>query len=104
YSDENSDPYLRRLKSQGFYILTLPGLSDFIQTLRSKVAEGDLIPIIEFLRANARPEMPLGYSGVSPARTAGQPGKPANSSRWKLTDFLPAPFPRPPLPRGLFKD
>jgi hypothetical protein len=104
YSDESSDPYLRRLKSQGFYILTLPGFSYFIHSLKSKVAEGNLIPVIEFLRANARIKMPLVYPGVSPAPTAEQPREPSTSSRWKLSDFLPAPFPRPPLPRGLFKD
>lgn len=104
YSDANSDPYLKRLKSQGFNILTLPGFSYFIQTLKSKVAEGNLIPIITFLRANSRIKTPPVYPGVSPPPTVGQPREPANSSRWELSDFLPAPFPHPPLPRGLFKD
>ena len=104
YSDENSDYYLRRLKSQGFYILTLPGFSYFIQSLKSKVAEGNLIPIIAFLRANAKIEMPLVYQDISLVPTVEQPRQSSTSSRWKPTDFLPAPFPHPPLPRGLFKD
>ena len=104
YSDENSDSYLRRLKSQDFYILTLPGFSYYIQSLKSKVAEGNLIPIIAFLRANAKIEMTLVYPDVSPVPTVEQPREPSTSSRWKPSDFLPAPFPRPPLPRGLFKD
>ena len=104
YSDENSDSYLRRLKSQGFYILTLPEFSYFIQSLKSKVAEGNLIPIIAFLRANTKIEMPLVYQDLSPAPTVEQPREPSTSSQWKPSDFLPAPFPHPPLPRGLFKD
>jgi len=104
HSDENSDPYLRRLKSQGFNILTLPEFSHFIQSLKSKIAEGNLVPIIEFLRANAKIETPRVYQGVSPASAAEQPRESSTSSRWKPSDFLPAPFPRPPLPRGLFKD
>ncbi len=52
YSDENSDPYLVRLKSQGFRIMTLDGFSYFIQSLKSEVAEGNYLPAIEFLREN----------------------------------------------------
>lgn len=104
YSDENSDHWLIRLKSEGFYVMTLDVFSSLIQTLKSKVAEGNLIPIIAFLRANAKIEMPLVYQDVSPAPTVEQPREPSTSSRWKPSDFLPAPFPRPPLPRGLFKD
>lgn len=104
YSDENSDHWLIRLKSEGFYVMTLDVFSSLIQTLKSKVAEGNLIPIIAFLRANAKIEMPLVYQDVSPVPTVEQPRQPSTSSRWKPTDFLPAPFPHPPLPRGLFKD
>jgi hypothetical protein len=104
YSDANSDPYLRRLKSQGFNILTLPEFSYFIQSLKSRAAEGNLVPIIEFLRANAEIKMPRGNQGISPAATVEQPRGPSTSSLWKPSDFLPAPFPHPPLPRGLFKD
>lgn len=100
YSDEDSDPWLRRLKSQGFYILTLPGFSYFIQSLKSQVAEGNLIPVIEFLRANTKFASPPAYS-PAPALKESQP---STSSEWKLSDFLPALPPHPPLPRGLFKD
>ena len=103
YSDENSDPWLTRLKSQGFYVLTLPRFSSFIQSLKSEVAEGNLIPIIELLRANAKIERFV-YSGPSPVSAVEQPREPSTLSRWKPSDFLPAPFPHPPLPRGLFKD
>jgi len=104
YSDENSDHWLIRLKSEGFYVMTLDVFSSLIQTLKSKVAEGNLIPVIAFLRANAKIEMPLVYQDVSPVPTVEQPRQPSTSSRWKPTDFLPTPFPHPPLPRGLFKD
>lgn len=52
YSDEDSDPYLGRLKSQGFTVLALPAFSYFIKSLKSEVAKGNLIPVIEFLREN----------------------------------------------------
>ena len=103
YSDKNSDSYLRRLKSQGFYILTVPEFSYFIQSLKSKVTEGNLIPVIEFLRANAKIKR-LIYPGMSPVLPVEQPREQSTSSGWKPSDLLPAPFPRPPLPRGLFKD
>ncbi len=102
YSDENSDSYLRRLKSQGFYILTLPGFSYFIQSLKSEVVEGNLVPIIEFLKENAKIEMPLVYPDVSSV-AAGQPREAPTTPKWRLSDFLPAPFPHPPLPRRLFR-
>jgi hypothetical protein len=102
YSDGNSDSYLRRLKSQGFYILTLPQFSCFIQSAKSKVAEGRLIPVIKFLIANTRFGLTPVYS-PAPTLKESPPHEPS-SSQWKLSDFLPAPFPHPPLPRGLFKD
>lgn len=104
YSDESSDHWLIRLKSEGFYVLTLDVFSSLIQTLKSKVAEGNLIPIIQFLRANVKIEMPLMYPNISPASTVEQLREPSTSSRWKPPDFLPDSFPHPPLPRGLFKD
>jgi len=104
YGDENCDPWLTRLKSEGFHVMTLDVFSSLIQTLRSEVTEGNLIPIIKFLRANAKMEMPLVYQDVSPVPTVEQPREPTTSSRWKLSNFLPARFPHPPLPRGLFKD
>jgi mevalonate kinase len=52
YSDEDSDPWLKRLKSQDFYILRPGSFSAFIKSLKSEVAEGNLISAIEFLREN----------------------------------------------------
>jgi len=103
YGDENSDPWLTRLKSEGFQVMTLNIFSSFIQSLKSEVAEGNLIPIIEFLKANAKIEIPLVYPDASPIPPFEQPGEPSTLSQWKLSDFLPAPFPHPPLPRGLFR-
>lgn len=104
YGDENSDPWLTRLKSEGFQVMTLPIFLSLIQSLRSEVAQGNLIPIIEFVKANTEIEVPVIYSNASPVPAVEEPRKPSTSSRWRLSDFLPAPFPRPPLPRGLFKD
>lgn len=98
-----SDFWLEQIKSQGFSILTLAGFRSFIESLKSEVAEGDLVPVIEFLGANAKIEKPFVYSGASPTREA-EPREASTSSEWKLSDFLPAPLPYPPLPRGLFKD
>jgi len=104
YSDENSDPWVKRVKSQGFYILTLSGFSSFIRSLKSDVAQGNLIPVIEFLRANTKFEWTPVYS-PTPAKESEQPSEPSTSSEWKLPGWLPAfPWEGPPLPRGLFKD
>jgi len=102
YSDEESDPWLKRLKSQGFSILTLEQFRSFVQSLKAEVADGNLIPVIEFLRTNTKFEWPSVYS-PAPALRETQPREPS-SSEWKLSDFLPALPPHPPLPRGLFKD
>jgi len=102
YSDEDSDPWLRRLKSQDFSILTLPRFSYFIHSLKSEVAQGNLIPVIEFLRANTKFEWPSVYSPAPALRESHV--EPSTSSGWKPSDFLPALPPHPPLPRGLFKD
>ena len=115
-TDKEIDPYLRRLKSQHFQVLTLSELSHFIQSAKTQVAEGNLIPVIRFLMANRRPGPTRLYS-PAPTLKADSPLEPSSlpivkesptreisSPRWNLSDFLPAPFPRPPLPRGLSKN
>ena len=102
YSDEDSDSWLKRLKSQDFSILRPDGFSAFIKSLKSEVAAGNWMPVIEFLRANAKFEAAPAYS-PAPALRENPPHEPS-SSGWKLSDFLPAGPPYPPLPRGLFKD
>ena len=97
----HSDFWLERLKSKGFSILTLEQFGSFVQSLKSEVAEGNLIPVVEFLRANTEFEWPSVYS---PAPALTESHEPSTSSEWKLSDFLPALPPHPPLPRGLFKD
>ena len=98
----HSDSWLQRLKSEGFTILTLEQFGAFVQSLKSEVADGNLIPVIEFLRANTKFEWPSVYS-PAPALTESQ-RELSTSSEWKPSDFLPALPPHPPLPRGLFKD
>jgi hypothetical protein len=105
YSDENSDPWLKRLKSQDFSILTPSQFSYFIQQLKSEVAQGNLIPVIEFLRANTKLEWTPVYLPTLGTKESEQPREPSSSSEWKLPGWLPAfPWEGPPLPRGLFKD
>jgi len=104
YSDEDSDSRLKRLKSQDFCILRPDGFSAFIKSLKSEVAAGNWMPVIEFLRANAKIEMPFVYPSTSPVREVERPREAPASSGWKPSDFLPALPPHPPLPRGLFKD
>jgi len=101
--DVNSDSWLERLKSQGFSILTLEQFRSFVQSLKSEVAEGDLIPAIEFLRANTEFGLPPAYSPATVLRES-EHGEPSAPSGWKPSDFLPGLPPHPPLPRGLFKD
>jgi len=48
----NSDSYLERLKSQGFSVMRVDEFSSFIDSLKSAVEAGNLIPVIDFLRAN----------------------------------------------------
>jgi len=103
YSDEDSDSRLKRLKSQDFCILRPDGFSAFIKSLKSEVAAGNWMPVIEFLRANAKIDWTPVYS-MPAVREAEQPHEAPASSEWKLSDFLPALPPHPPLPRGLFKD
>jgi len=104
YSDEDSDPYLRRLKSQDFSVLRLPGFLYFIESLKSEVAEGNWVPAIHFLRVNTKFEWTPVYSPMPATKEGEQLREPSTSSEWKLSDFLPALPPHPPLPRGLFKD
>lgn len=52
YGGVNTDSYLMRLKSQGFRITRLDEFSSFIDSLKSKVAEGNLMLAIKFLGAN----------------------------------------------------
>jgi len=103
--DINSDSWLERLKSQGFFILTLEQFRSFVQSLKSEVAEGNWIPVIEFLKANAKFEWPPVYLPTLGAKESEQPREASSSSEWKLPGWLPAfPWEGPPLPRGLFKD
>ncbi len=99
----HSDSWLERLKSDGFSILTLEQFGAFVQSLKAEVADGNLIPVIEFLRANTEVRPAPAYS-PAPALRESQHGESSTSSEWKLSDFLPALPPHPPLPRGLFKD
>jgi hypothetical protein len=105
YSDGHSDSYLSRLKSEGFFILAPSQFSYFIQQLKSEVAQGNLIPVIEFLRANTKLEWTPVYLPTLGTKESEQPREPSSSSEWKLPGWLPAfPWEGPPLPRGLFKD
>ena len=103
YSDDYSDSYLSRLKSEGFFILSLSQFSYFIQQLKSQVAEGNLIPVIEFLRANTKFEWTPVYLPSPAVRKTEQPAESSTSSEWKLSDFLPTLPPLPPLPRGFLR-
>lgn len=87
YSDEDSDPWLRRLKCQDFYILTLPGFSYFIQSLKSEAAKGNWVPVIDLLTVNTKFASPPEYSLTSPVKEAEQPSEPSTSSEWKVSDF-----------------
>ena len=62
YGDENSDPRVMRLKSGGFQVMTLNIFSSFIQSLKSEVAEGNLIPIQELLGSPFDPTFGLGVA------------------------------------------
>jgi len=102
YSDEDSDSWLKRLKTQDFSILRPDGFSAFIKSLKSEMAAGNWMLVIEFLRANAKIDWTPVYS-ISAAREVERPREAPASSGWKPSDFLPALPPHPPLPRGLFK-
>jgi len=105
YSDEDSDPWLKRLKAQDFYILRPDGFSAFIKSLKSEVAQGNLLPVIEFLRANTKFEWTPVYLPTPAVRKAEQPPEPSPPSKSKISDWLPMPpWKGPPLPRRLFKD
>ncbi|MDH5696615.1 MAG: hypothetical protein OEZ00_08485 [Dehalococcoidia bacterium] len=99
----NPDSWLERLKSQGFSILSLEKFRSFIQSLKSEVAEGDLMPAIEFLRANAKFRSPPAYS-PAPAIRESERSEPSTPSRWKPSDFLPAlPHRSRPCPEGCLR-
>jgi len=100
--DVSADSWLERLKSQGFSILTLEQFRSFIRSLQLEVTQGNYMPAIEVLRANAEFQRASPYPPS--VRKAEAPREPSPSSRWKPSDFLPALPPHPPLPRGLFKD
>ena len=103
YGDQNSDPRLMRLKSQGFSVTTLAGFSSLIQSLKGDVTERNWVPTMEFLRVNAKSAQLAEYWLTSNTKEIAQPTQASTSSKWKPSDFLPAPFPQPPLPRGLFR-
>ncbi len=99
--DINSDSWLERLKSQGFSILTLEQFGSFVRSLQLEVTQGNYMPAIEVLRANAESQR---ASPALSARKAEEPREPSAPSEWKASDFLPTLPPHPPLPRGLFRD
>jgi len=84
--------------------MRLDGFSSLIQSLKSQVAEENWLPVIEFLRVNTKFDWTPVYLPTPAARKAEQPPESSTSGEWKLSDFLPALPPHPPLPRGLFKD
>ncbi len=115
HGDKEIDPYLTRLMAQHFHVMTLAEFSRLIESAKVRVAEGNLMPVIRFLMANTRPPLAWAYwpapaSKASPPEPSSSaipeesPPREASSARWKLSDFLPAPFPHLPLPRGLFKE
>lgn len=96
--DINSDSWLKRLRSQGFRTMRPDVFLSFVDSLKSEVAQGNVTRAIEFLKANAKVDS---YLGHSPPPSFGKT-QPSTPSEWKLSDFLPASPPYPPLPRGLF--
>lgn len=84
---------------EGYLVLNIFQLSRF---LKSQVAKGNWMPAVGFIRANREirgiPWYPTTRPRESKPAVSEQPGE-----RWNLSDFLPAPPPYPPLPRGLFK-
>lgn len=102
--DMESDFRLKRLKSEGFSILTLEQFQAFIKQLQSQVKLENYLAAIKFLKANARlwmtstASVPSGGKAVEPRK------RPVSQKRWKPTDFLPAPFPFRPFPKGLLTD
>jgi hypothetical protein len=88
-------------KPQGYQLLTVGELLRLIRSLESQVAGGKWVPAVEFIKANRK----VRGLTIRPAARVEQ-SKPVVTERpgWKPSDFLPAPPPYPPLPRGLFKD
>ena len=115
-TDKENDPYLRRLKSEHFQVLTLSEFTHTIESVKDQVAKANLTPVIRFLMSNTRPRptrvnsptpIPKAGSSVEPSSLAivkESPTREATLLKWNLSDFLPVWFPHPPVPKGLFKD
>lgn len=101
--DWNRYSWLNRLKSEGFFIVTAREFTLLVESLKSEVSRGEWQRSVEFLRANkSNEESPASRVPASEIRKRPH-DKVSQSSGWKISDFLPAPPPYPPLPRGLFK-
>ena len=68
HTDKESDPYLRRLKSEHFQVLTLSEFTHIIESVKVQVAKGNLTPVIRLLMANTRPLPPRVYSPTATLR------------------------------------
>ena len=114
HTDKESDPYLRRLKSEHFQVLTLSEFTNIIESVKVQVAKGNLTPVIRFLMANTRPLPPGVYSPTatlrknSPRETSSSPSakeslhrEPTSPKRIYLISFRTVPHPL--LPKGLLK-
>ena len=91
-------------RPQGYRLLTVGELLRLIESLKSQVAKGKWLPAVEFIKANRK----VRGLTIRPAARLEQSKPPVtkqpDEAGWKPSDFLPAPPPYPPLPRGLFKD
>lgn len=91
-------------RPQGYEMLSVGELIGLIRSLESQVEKGKCMAAMEFIKANRK----VRGLTIRPAARVEQ-SKPVvtkqpDEARWKLSDFLPALPPYPPLPRGLFKD
>jgi hypothetical protein len=99
-TDREIDHYLIRLKSQHFKVLTLSEFTHIIESVKDQVAKGNLMLVIRFLGANARPRPTRVYSpgpilktslsGEAPSLPIVKeslPREPASPQR-NLSDFL----------------
>lgn len=85
---------------QGYQLLYVGEFLALIRSLKSQVSRGKWASALQFIKANRKVRglailPPTSIEKSKPDLTE-QPG-------WKPSDFLPAPPPYPPLPRGLFK-
>lgn len=101
--DMDSDSWLQRLKSEGFAVLTLEQFRSLIRYLRLGLTQEKYMPAIKFLKANADFQTTLSPMVPSVRKVKGH-GKPSASSKWKLSDLLPAPPPHLPVPKAFFKE